>query len=125
MKKNIIVISLVLLCSSLNFVSCSARRVKKDMSAAQSEDPRIMEGRLIFKNQCQKCHPNGESGVGPPLNNINLPNFVIRAKVRSRALLLWAGRMPSFDKHEISNKEMKSLLAYLKDMKKKDSKASK
>ncbi len=125
MKKNIIVITLVLVCSSLYFVSCSARRVKKDMSSAQAEDPKIMEGRLVFKNHCQKCHPNGEAGVGPPLNNINLPSFLVRAKVRSRAFLLWTGRMPSFNKHEISSKEMKSLLVYLKDMKKKDSKGTK
>ncbi|MDF2448095.1 MAG: hypothetical protein K0R26_599 [Bacteroidota bacterium] len=83
-------------------------------------DDQVAEGRIIFKNQCQKCHPNGEAGVGPSLNDKKLPSFIIRARIRSRATFLWTGRMPSFSKHEISEKGLDALLAYLKNMEKKD-----
>jgi mono/diheme cytochrome c family protein len=111
---------LLLVCIPLIIVSCSSRRIEKDMSAP--EDPQIAAGRLVYKFHCQKCHPNGESGVGPPLNSIHLPKFLLKARVRSRAFLLWTGRMPAFKKHEISKKELKDLVAYLKYMEKSDDK---
>ena len=120
MKKNICLIVLLILCSGIYFVSCSSRRIKKDMTLNKETDEKIYEGKLVFKSQCQKCHPNGEAGVGPALNNIKLPAFLIKFRVRSRAMLLWAVRMPSFNKHEISKKELSSLVAYLKHMEKKD-----
>jgi mono/diheme cytochrome c family protein len=118
MKKTIILAIAILICSALYFVSCSSRRVKKDMSIEQ--DQKAADGRSVFKNKCQKCHPNGEAGVGPALNNKKLPSFFIRAKVRSRATFIWTGKMPAFDKHEISKIEMDALIAYLKYMEKKD-----
>jgi mono/diheme cytochrome c family protein len=110
----------IALISLIIYSSCSSRRIDKDMTS--SSNTRIEEGRLVFKYQCQKCHPNGESGVGPPLNNIKLPGFLIRARVRSRAFLLWTGRMPAFNKHEISKKEMNALIAYIKYMEKENKK---
>ncbi len=106
----------------LFMTACSARRVHKEWTTSQSEDPVIKEGRFVFKQNCQRCHPNGEAGVGPSLNNIHLPGFVLKAKVRSRALLLWTGRMPQFDKHEISKKELRSLIVFMKEMEKGESK---
>ena len=96
--------------------SCSARRVGKEWDMSESSDPVLKEGRLVFKLNCQRCHPAGEAGVGPPLNNIRLPGFLIKARVRSRAFLLWTGRMPQFDKHEISRKELRSLVRFMKEM---------
>lgn len=115
------VYSTLIILSIIVLTSCSARRVNKDMSS--TNNPLIEEGRLIFKYHCQKCHPNGESGVGPPINNIKLPGFLTRARIRSRAFLLWTGRMPEFKKDEISKKDMKALMAYINDMKKKESPA--
>lgn len=115
MKTFFLCIMIILL--PMLFDSCTARRVEKDMT--QQEDPDIANGRLVFKYNCQKCHPNGEAGVGPPLNMIHLPKFMIKARVRSRAFLLWTGRMPSFKKHEISRQELKALVKYIKYMEKK------
>jgi mono/diheme cytochrome c family protein len=106
--------TLIVLC----ICSCSARRVAREWQTSASEDPAVKEGRLVFKSKCQRCHPNGEAGVAPPLNNIRLPRFFLKARVRSRAVLLWTGRMPAFDKHEISKKELKSLVTFLKAMEK-------
>jgi hypothetical protein len=96
------------------FFSCSSRRLEAEKITAESTDPVISEGRIVFKNKCQPCHPNGESGVGPQINNIRVPRFVLKARVRSRAFLLWTGRMPQFDKHEISRKELNSLVSFIK-----------
>lgn len=111
---------LVFICTGLYLASCSSRRVKKDMTDIDALDPQIADGRLIFKDKCQKCHPNGEAGVGPALNNKKLPSVIIRARIRSRATFLWTGRMPSFNKHEISKTQLDALMAYLKNMEKKD-----
>ncbi len=106
----------------LFFSGCSARRVHKEWTTSESEDPAIKEGRFVFKQNCQRCHPNGEAGVGPSLNNIHLPGFAIKGRVRSRAFLLWTGRMPQFDKHEITKKELNSLVRFMKAMEKGESK---
>ncbi|MCD6017028.1 MAG: hypothetical protein K0S53_149 [Bacteroidetes bacterium] len=90
------------------------------MTSVNALDQKIADGRLVFKNKCQKCHPNGEAGVGPALNDKKLPAIIMRARIRSRATFLWTGRMPAFNKHEISKVEMNALIAYLKDMRKKD-----
>jgi mono/diheme cytochrome c family protein len=110
------ILSIVLAVSA--FASCSSRKIEKDMAGV--EDPQLAAGRVVFKYNCQKCHPNGEAGVGPALNSLHLPKFLIRAKVRSRATTLWLGRMPSFKKHEISKKELRDLVAYVKYMEKSD-----
>lgn len=94
--------------------SCSARRIEKEMTG--SENPQITSGRIVFKYNCQKCHPNGEAGVGPSINNINLPGFLLRKRVRSRAFLLYTGKMPAFKKDVISSKELDDLVVYLKDL---------
>lgn len=117
MKAKAVIISLSLIIFILSMAACSSRRTKTDMKT--SEDPGLMAGRLIYKDKCQKCHPDGEGGVGPPLNSIHLPKFLIKAKVRSRALLVYTGRMPAFDKHEISKKEMRELLQFVKALEKK------
>jgi mono/diheme cytochrome c family protein len=120
MKRNVRtgIVSLVVLA----LLSCgSPRRAQKNMSGqAKAEDEKLVEGRKIFKSQCQKCHPNGEGGVGPSLNNVHLPGFALRYRIRSRSILLWTGRMPSFHKNEISKTEMASLIRFLKDLEKKD-----
>jgi mono/diheme cytochrome c family protein len=110
------VIFSVLLMFCITLAACSSRRIEKDMS--NGEDPQIAAGRLVFKYNCQKCHPNGEAGVGPALNQLPLPRGLIKARVRSRAFMLYLGRMPQFSKHEISKQELSNLVAYMKYMEK-------
>ena len=105
----IIVLSIIVSCGS-------PRRIETNLAKENitAEDQRIAAGRLIFKNNCQKCHPNGEAGEGPSLNNIHLPGVLLRYRVRSKSFVLWLGKMPSFNKSEISKKEMDGLIAYMK-----------
>jgi|GEM_PF-2203145 len=116
MKTKLYVIAGIFVLGSLFLPGCSSRRIEKDMATSETEDPVIKEGRLVFKAKCQPCHPNGEAGVGPEINTIKVPKFLLKARVRSRAFLLWTGRMPQFDKHEISPRELRSLVTFIKVM---------
>jgi mono/diheme cytochrome c family protein len=58
---------------------------------------------------CQPCHPGGEAGLGPAINDKPLPGFLIRLQVRSGV-----GAMPAFSAEEISVDELAALTAYLK-----------
>lgn len=100
----------------------TARRSEPLMGTMNTSSEKIEKGRIVFNNKCNKCHPGGESGEGPMLNNIYLPKFVIKARVRSKAFLLYTGKMPSFKKHEISKEELNALTAYLKALRRHDEK---
>lgn len=118
MKKNtpnllvIYNLSLLLLCI---LASCgSARRSEPIMAKAMVKNEQIKKGEIVFMNNCQKCHPGGEAGVGPSLNNLAIPGVTKRFRVRSKAFLFGLGRMPSFKKNEISKEEMDNLIVYMK-----------
>ncbi len=89
-------------------LSCSARR-SEPIVGPLSLSPEIVEGRKIFMDHCHQCHPSGEAGLGPALNNKPLPAFAIRTQVR-----YGFGAMPAFGEDEISETELDALLAYLK-----------
>lgn len=116
MKTTIYGILGLFILGSLSFSACSSRRINKEMASNQETDPKIIEGHNVFKQKCQSCHPNGESGVGPEITNTRVPKFLLKVRVRSRAFLLYTGRMPAFDKHEISPKELSSLVYYVKSL---------
>jgi mono/diheme cytochrome c family protein len=58
---------------------------------------------------CHQCHPRGEAGIGPALNNKPLPGFLIRFQIRSGL-----GAMPAFPERVVGNEELDVLVAYLK-----------
>jgi len=60
---------------------------------------------------CNQCHPGGEGGVGPALNNKPLPGFLIKFQVR-RGM----GAMPAFSSQVISDAQLDSLASYLKEL---------
>ena len=60
---------------------------------------------------CQRCHPGGEAGLGPAINPA--PAFGKRFQARHGL-----GAMPSFGEDLISDKELESMLSYLKALKK-------
>jgi hypothetical protein len=74
--------------------------------------PEIKKGQKVFMKNCQQCHPGGEAGLGPALNNKPLPNFAVRLQVRHGF-----GAMPAFPEKEISEEDLTHLLAYLKELK--------
>lgn len=94
--------------------ACSQRRAEANLAGAPELE--AMAGAGVFKTHCQKCHPDGEAGVGPAINSVPLPGFLTRYRIRSRSFLLWTGRMPAFKHDEISGGDMDALIAYIKKL---------
>lgn len=83
-----------------------------DKSAAYVTDPPALNeqekaGERIFMQNCQRCHPQGDAGLGPSIHWS--PAFAKRFQIRHGL-----GAMPSFDKEHLPEKEMDQLIAYLK-----------
>lgn len=89
----------------------SARRsATVQATSAQIVTPQQQRGELVFMRNCNQCHPMGEGGLGPPINNKDFPGVAIKAKVRTGLGL----DMPKFSSNEISDVELDDLVAYMK-----------
>jgi mono/diheme cytochrome c family protein len=86
----------------------SVRRGEPVVGPITSPDPEVQKGRIVFHEHCYKCHPGGEGGLGPSLNDKSLPGFLIKMQVRNGL-----GVMPSFPKRDIPDDELKALTKYL------------
>ena len=69
----------------------------------------VLRGQRVFMHACHACHPGGETGLGPSLNDKPLPGFLIAWQVR-RGL----GAMPAFSREEMPDDDLTALLAYLR-----------
>lgn len=76
--------------------SCgSARRSEPLNGAVNISDPRVERGRFVYMANCNHCHPGGEAGLGPALNDKPLPEFLLKTQIRTGL-----GAMPSFSETE-------------------------
>jgi mono/diheme cytochrome c family protein len=66
------------------------------------------EGRRLFLDRCDFCHPGGEAGLGPALNNKPLPGTAIRMQVRKGL-----GAMPDFTEQELPDPELDRVVDYV------------
>jgi mono/diheme cytochrome c family protein len=89
--------------------ACSARRGEPFTGGMRVGDLHVEHGRLVFMQHCHKCHPGGEAGLGPGINDKPLPEFLMKTQVR-----VGLGAMPSFHRHEISGPDLDDLIRYLK-----------
>lgn len=97
--------------------SCgTARRSEPLMGPMNITNEKVMRGEIVFNANCNKCHPGGEAGVGPAINNVYLPAPLLKFRVRSKAFVLGLGKMPSFKKKEITKQDLDALVAYLKKL---------
>lgn len=71
-------------------------------------EPAQSHGRVVYMQDCYKCHPGGEAGIGPSLNNRRFTTALMRMRIRRGG-----ERMPAFDRSKISDKQMDELMAYL------------
>jgi mono/diheme cytochrome c family protein len=69
----------------------------------------ILRGQRVFMRACHACHPGGETGLGPSLNDKPLPGFMIALQVR-RGL----GAMPAFSREELPDDELAALVEYMR-----------
>ena len=91
----------------------SPRRSQPVAGELQNSSAEVEHGRRVFMQHCHMCHPGGEGGLGPSINDKPLPAFAMKTQVR-----IGAGVMPSFDKHHIAAEDLDALTAYLKALRK-------
>lgn len=72
---------------------------------AKREKP---EGHRVFMQHCHYCHPGGEAGLGPALNDKQLPARLIKFQVRHGL-----GAMPALTKDRVSDGELDAVVDYL------------
>lgn len=92
----------------LGLAGCSARRSEAVRGEIRADTPQLQRGERAFMVFCHKCHPGGDAGLGPALNNKPLPKLAMRTQVR-----VGAGAMPSFSDRYISDEELDALLEYV------------
>jgi mono/diheme cytochrome c family protein len=74
--------------------------------AMQNEQQR--HGQQVFMEQCNQCHPGGDAGLGPAINNKPIPEAIMRLQVRGGI-----GAMPAIPAHALSERELDDLVEYL------------
>jgi mono/diheme cytochrome c family protein len=97
-----------LLALLLLVASCGSARRSEPIVGPVSLSPAAIRGEQVFMRNCHECHPKGEGGLAPPINDKPLPDFLIRLQVRHGL-----GTMPEFGPHQISDAELDDLIAYL------------
>ena len=99
----------LLLCFVLVQFGCgSARRGEPIAGPLDIGSPQVARGQEVFMAHCHQCHPGGEAGVGPALNNKPAPAFLMKYQVRHGL-----GAMPRFSTEHIDDAELDALIAYL------------
>jgi mono/diheme cytochrome c family protein len=102
-------ITVLLACATFLSAGCgSARRGAPESEPVAVESEFVERGQKVFMIHCHQCHPGGEAGVGPAINNKPLPEFLIKLQVRRGF-----GAMPAFSEDTIDDSELESLAAYL------------
>jgi mono/diheme cytochrome c family protein len=99
---------------------CATARRRPPLAAAPTLSQQASAGQLAFMEKCNKCHPGGEAGLGPALNDKPFPDFLKRFQVRHGL-----GVMPHFPKEELSDTQLDAILDYLKALHENPSRASK
>lgn len=95
------------------FITPRARRAPADGDGTRlwitSASADVTRGQRVFMENCHQCHPGGEGGLGPAINNKPLPGFMIKLQVRAGV-----GAMPAFSADAIAPDELDTLIAYLR-----------
>lgn len=89
----------------------SARRSEPLVGQHALDDPVLARGEQVFAIHCHQCHPRGEAGLGPAINNKPLPGWLIKFQIRNGL-----GVMPSFSSEQIPPGELDAVVRYLKEL---------
>ncbi|MEA2561500.1 MAG: hypothetical protein QOH06_3004 [Acidobacteriota bacterium] len=106
MRKFLILLGLLVLGAG-----CSARRSEPIAGPFVPGSPMLARGEIAFDQHCSRCHPGGEKGLAPAINNKPLPGFLMKFQVRHGA-----GAMPAFSEKELSREDLDALVKYLKKL---------
>jgi mono/diheme cytochrome c family protein len=86
----------------------SVRRGEPITGTLERNDAVTQQGRAVFQQHCFQCHPGGEGGLGPGLNDKFAPVWLMKTQVR-----LGLGVMPSFGEDQISSADLDKLMKYV------------
>src|SRR5690606_29063803 len=103
-----ILFAIVMMLSVFALGCHSVRRGEPIQGEMRINDASVAHGQRIYMEHCYQCHPNGEGGVGPALNNKPAPRFLVKTQIRKGL-----GTMPSFTEQEISPDELEDLTDYV------------
>lgn len=103
--------SCLLLVALVLLQACGSARRSEPVADAAALSPAALQGERAFARHCHECHPGGEAGLGPALNNKPLPGWLIGFQVRNGL-----GAMPPFTPKDVSEEELASIVAYLEEL---------
>lgn len=89
----------------------TGRRLDPPMALVAEREPQVAHGQRVFMRACHQCHPRGETGLGPALNNKYVPAFLIRTQTR-----LGLGAMPAFPEAVLSDGDLDAVVRYIQFM---------
>lgn len=98
----------------LALAGCDQRRSEPFVGPLELDEQQL-RGEYTFFHQCNECHPQGESGLGPALNDKPLPEFAIKQQVRHPIAF-----MPAFDEQTLPDAELDDLIEYLEALRRAD-----
>lgn len=93
------------------WLGCGSARRGEPFGPPLQLNAQQAQGERVFMRYCNSCHPQGEGGVGPALNNKPLPSPAVKLQVRSGI-----GDMPAFPESVIAPEELEALLAYVLEL---------
>lgn len=96
----------------LSISGCAGRRSEPLRGPLALDDPAVREGQIVYMAHCQKCHPVGESGLGPAINSNLAPKFIKKFQVRHGL-----GMMPAFSEEDISDQDLQNIVQYMAALK--------
>ncbi|RJR38354.1 MAG: cytochrome c [Desulfobacteraceae bacterium] len=103
------IIATVSIFSLLPLLGCGSARRGEPLTRPSAFSQEARQGNIVFAAHCHQCHPGGEGGLGPALNNKPLPGFMIKMQVRHGI-----GAMPSFSNVKVTDKDLDNIVAYMK-----------
>lgn len=86
----------------------TARRSEPLAGPLPDSSPEIARGREVFARHCHQCHPGGEAGLGPALNNKPMAEWLVKHQIRHGL-----GAMPAFDSTKIDDADLEALVRYM------------
>lgn len=101
--------ALIIAGTLLATIGCTARRSEPLRGSLDIADFKVVRGQKVYMDRCDKCHPGGDAGLGPAINNKPLPGFMVKFQARHGM-----GAMPAFTEEEIPGPDLDAVTAYLK-----------
>lgn len=107
------IMRITIVCFFVLMVSCTVRKSEPFTQKTFIPEGVEARGETLYMENCQKCHPGGEAGLGPSIISNPAPMFIKRFQMRHGL-----GKMPAFSEKELTKKDLRDISAYLKAWKK-------